>query len=58
MSTELARAAHRLQMKAIDVQSLADSGADSGLLSLAISDLRDAVTEFAGAARRTNKRNK
>lgn len=58
MSTELARAAHRLQMLSIDVQTLADGGADAGTISLAISDLREAVTEFAGAARRTAKRNK
>jgi hypothetical protein len=45
----------RIQNKAIDVATLAKSGCDAGTLSLAIADLRDAVTDLALAARATRK---
>ncbi len=45
----------RIQSKAIDVATLSLSGCDDGTLSLAIADLRDAVTDLALAARATRK---
>ena len=44
-----------VQRKATDVAALAASGCDAGTLSLAISDLRDAVTALAAAAREQRK---
>ena len=44
-----------VQRKATDVAALAASGCDASTLSLAISDLRDAVTELAAAAREQRK---
>ena len=45
----------KVQSKAIDVAALAESGCDAGTLSLAIGDLRDAVTDLAAEARATRK---
>jgi len=45
----------KVQSKAIDVAALAESGCDAGTLSLAVGDLRDAVTELAAEARATRR---
>ena len=45
----------KVQSKAIDVAALAESGCDAGTLSLAIADLRNAVTTLALEARATRK---
>jgi len=45
----------KVQARATDVAALAESGCDAGTLSLAISDLRDMVSEFAAAARECRK---
>ena len=45
----------KVQGKAIDVAALAESGCDAGTLSLAVGDLRDAVTELAAEARATRR---
>jgi hypothetical protein len=46
---------NKVQARAIDVAALADSGCDAATLSLAISDLRELVSEFAAAARDCRK---
>jgi hypothetical protein len=46
---------NNVQRRAEDVAALAASGCDAGTLSLAISDLRDLVTELAAAAREQRK---
>lgn len=45
----------RVQTLAQDVAALAASGCDAEALSLAISDMREAVTEFAQSARAYRK---
>jgi len=44
-----------VQRKATYVAALAASGCNTSTLSLAVSDLRDAVTELAAAAREQRK---
>lgn len=45
----------KVQMQAVDIAALASSGCDASTLSLAISDLRDAVSELAAEARDCRK---